>query len=219
MPVTDSPDTPRNTGATAERILFLLKTRGPLKTADLGPMLNITPEAARQQIQKLVETGMIVGCLIPPVGAGRPSQKWILTDAAQARFPNTHAQLTAQLIVSIKLIYGSEGIDKVVETMELANTREYIAACEQGRNLEEKVRLLVDIRDTAGYMASMEAEGENWLIIENHCPICVEAQQCQGFCRAELQVFQAAIGDAGQVERIEHMITGNRRCVYRVTPV
>lgn len=219
MPVTDSPDTPRNTGATAERILFLLKTRGPLKTADLGPMLNITPEAARQQIQKLVETGMIVGCLIPPVGAGRPSQKWILTDAAQARFPNTHAQLTAQLIVSIKLIYGSEGIDKVVETMELANTREYIAACEQGRNLEEKVRLLVDIRDTAGYMASMEAEGENWLIIENHCPICVAAQQCQGFCRAELQVFQAAIGDAGQVERIEHMITGNRRCVYRVTPV
>ena len=219
MPVTDSPDTPRHTGATAERILFLLKTRGPLKTADLGPMLNITPEAARQQIQKLVETGMIVGCLIPPVGAGRPSQKWILTDAAQARFPNTHAQLTAQLIVSIKLIYGSEGIDKVVETMELANTREYIAACEQGRNLEEKVRLLVDIRDTAGYMASMEAEGENWLIIENHCPICVAAQQCQGFCRAELQVFQAAIGDAGQVERIEHMITGNRRCVYRVTPV
>ena len=219
MPVTDSPDTPRHTGVTAERILFLLKTRGPLKTADLGPMLNITPEAARQQIQKLVETGMIVGCLIPPVGAGRPSQKWILTDAAQARFPNTHAQLTAQLIVSIKLIYGSEGIDKVVETMELANTREYIAACEQGRNLEEKVRLLVDIRDTAGYMASMEAEGENWLIIENHCPICVAAQQCQGFCRAELQVFQAAIGDAGQVERIEHMITGNRRCVYRVTPV
>ncbi len=219
MPVTDSPDTPRHTGVTAERILFLLKTRGPLKTADLGPMLNITPEAARQQIQKLVETGMIVGCLIPPVGAGRPSQKWILTDAAQARFPNTHAQLTAQLIVSIKLIYGSEGIDKVVETMELANTREYIAACEQGRNLEEKVRLLVDIRDTAGYMASMEAEGENWLIIENHCPICVAAQQCQGFCRAELQVFQAAIGDAGQVERTEHMITGNRRCVYRVTPV
>ena len=219
MPVTDSPDTPRHTGVTAERILFLLKTRGPLKTADLGPMLNITPEAARQQIQKLVETGMIVGCLIPPVGAGRPSQKWILTDAAQARFPNTHAQLTAQLIVSIKLIYGSEGIDKVVETMELANTREYIAACEQGRNLEEKVRLLVDIRDTAGYMASMEAEGDNWLIIENHCPICVAAQQCQGFCRAELQVFQAAIGDAGQVERIEHMITGNRRCVYRVTPV
>ena len=219
MPVTDSPDTPRHTGVTAERILFLLKTRGPLKTADLGPMLNITPEAARQQIQKLVETGMIVGCLIPPVGAGRPSQKWILTDAAQARFPNTHAQLTAQLIVSIKLIYGSEGIDKVVETMELANTREYIAACEQGRNLEEKVRLLVDIRDTAGYMASMEAEGDNWLIIENHCPICVAAQQCQGFCRAELQVFQAAIGDAGQVERTEHMITGNRRCVYRVTPV
>ena len=219
MPVTDSPDTPRHTGVTAERILFLLKTRGPLKTAYLGPMLNITPEAARQQIQKLVETGMIVGCLIPPVGAGRPSQKWILTDAAQARFPNTHAQLTAQLIVSIKLIYGSEGIDKVVETMELANTREYIAACEQGRNLEEKVRLLVDIRDTAGYMASMEAEGENWLIIENHCPICVAAQQCQGFCRAELQVFQAAIGDAGQVERTEHMITGNRRCVYRVTPV
>ena len=218
MLATDSPDAARNNGATAERILFLLKTRGPLKTADLGAMLDITPEAARQQVQKLVDGAMIVGCLMPPVGAGRPSQKWVLTDTAQARFPNTHAQLTAQLIDSIKLIYGNEGIDKVVESMELANTREYVAACEQGRNLQEKVQVLVAIRDSAGYMASMEAEGENWLIIENHCPICVAAQQCQGFCRAELQVFQAAIGDSGQVERTEHMITGSRRCVYRVTP-
>ena len=67
-------------------------------------------------------------------------------------------------------------------------------------------------------LASLQAEGENWLLIESHCPICVAAQACQGFCRSELQVFQTALGDSATVERIEHLISGDRRCVYRVSP-
>lgn len=215
---TDSATASRNTGATAERILFLLKSHGPLKTADLGPLLKITLEATRQQIQKLLEAELIVGQVVPSAGAGRPSQKWALTPAAQARFPDTHAQLTLQLIDSIKLIYGNDGIDKVVNSIEQANTHDYVNACAQATSLEEKVMVLVGIRDAAGYMASMQADGDSWLLIESHCPICIAAQKCQGFCRSELQVFQAALGQDADVERIEHLITGDRRCVYRVTP-
>lgn len=215
---TDPANTARNNGATAERLLYLLKTHGPLKTADLGPMLDITLEATRQQIQKLVDSGLIEGHVMPSAGAGRPSRKWALTATAQARFPDTHSQLTLQLIDSIKLIYGSEGIDKIVSSIEHANTCEYVDACAKATTLEDKVKVLVGIRDAAGYMASLQAEGENWLLIESHCPICVAAQACQGFCRSELQVFQTALGDSATVERIEHLISGDRRCVYRVSP-
>lgn len=101
-----SPAEKKNPGATAERILFLLKTRGPLKTADLAPLLKVSLEATRQQLQKLLDAELIAGQMMPAQGAGRPSQKWVLTEQAQARFPDTHAHLTLQLIDSIRAVYG-----------------------------------------------------------------------------------------------------------------
>jgi predicted ArsR family transcriptional regulator len=35
----------------------------------------------------------------------------------------------------------------------------------------------------------MEKEGKEYFLIENHCPICAAATECQGFCRAELSNF------------------------------
>lgn len=58
-----------------------------------------------------------------------------------------------------------------------------------------------------------EPEG-SWLIIENHCPICSAARMCQGFCRAELELFQTVLN--ASVERVEYLLTDSRRCVYRV---
>jgi len=45
--------------APADRLLFLLKTTGPQTAADLGTRLQITSEAARQQLLRLSAEGMI----------------------------------------------------------------------------------------------------------------------------------------------------------------
>ncbi|WP_433884720.1 helix-turn-helix transcriptional regulator [Pseudomonas vranovensis] len=207
-----------DSASSAERILFLLKTRGALKTTDLASLLQISFEATRQHLQKLQAAGQINGISVPSTGAGRPSQKWILTDAAQRRFPDTHSVLTLQLIDSVEQVFGAEGVDQLISRMEASSRAEYQQACNQAQGLEDKVRVLVQLRERAGYMAQMQACGDGWLIIENHCPICVAARRCQGFCRSELQVFQAALGEQAQVERCEHLLSGDRRCVYRVTP-
>lgn len=203
---------------TTDRILFLLKTRGPLKTADLAQLLGITFEATRQQVQKLQATALISGISVPAKGAGRPSQKWTLTATAQRRFPDSHSVLTLQLIESVEQVFGSDGVDRLISRMEDSNSREYQQACGDAETLEDKVRILVHLRERAGYMAEMQADGAAWLIVENHCPICIAATRCQGFCRSELQVFQAAIGEQATVERCEHLISGDRRCVYRISP-
>lgn len=80
------------------------------------------------------------------------------------------------------------------------------------------VTFFLQIRERAGYMAQMEPLDEGWLLVENHCPICVAARKCQGFCRSELQIFQAALGDENVVERREHLISGDRRCAYSIQP-
>ncbi|WP_309475835.1 helix-turn-helix transcriptional regulator [Pseudomonas donghuensis] len=120
--------------STADRILFLLKTRGALKTTDLASLLEITFEAARQQIQKLQAAELIVGISAPAKGAGRPSQKWTLTDAAQRRFPDAHSVLTLQLIETVEQVFGHEGVDQLITRMEKRQPQRIPAGLQPGRN-------------------------------------------------------------------------------------
>jgi predicted ArsR family transcriptional regulator len=41
---------------------------------------------------------------------------------------------------------------------------------------------------------------------------------CQGFCSIELAIFQDLIGPGWRIERQDHVLTGARRCTYRITP-
>lgn len=66
---------------------------------------------------------------------------------------------------------------------------------------------------------SEEPAGRGLLLVENHCPICTAARVCQGFCRSELEVFRDVLGPEVEVERVEHVLAGGRRCAYRITPV
>src|SRR5262249_5344869 len=87
-------------------------------------------------------------------------------------------------------------------------------------SLEEKVRQLARLRTEEGYMAEVKPEGKgSFLFLENHCPICAAAAVCRGFCDTELELFRSVLGSDVGVERVEHMVAGDRRCAYRITPV
>ena len=200
---------------TAERILFYLKTHGPVANGALAEALAITPEAARQQVQKLVAGGLVEGQQEAASGVGRPRQNWVLTEAGNRRFPDTHAQLSGQLIGSIRQLFGEEGLDRLIGQRETEARELYLREC-PGPTLEARLRQLARVRSDEGYMARVEREGEDWLLIEDHCPICAAARTCQGFCRSELQLFQEVIGEEAVVTRLEHLLSDSRRCVYRV---
>ena len=65
-------------------------------------------------------------------------------------------------------------------------------------------------------MAEWRKDGDGFLLLENHCPICTAATACQGFCRSELKIFRDALGADVAVERVEHILAGARRCAYRI---
>ena len=68
-------------------------------------------------------------------------------------------------------------------------------------------------------MAQARRDGEGWLLVENHCPICAAASQCTRLCANELDVFERVLGPDARVTRVEHMLDGARRCAYRVLPL
>jgi predicted ArsR family transcriptional regulator len=195
-----------------------LKMRGPQSSVSLGGRLGITGEAARQQLLRLEEQGLVMA-VSHVRGVGRPMAMWQLTEAAQRRFPDTHAQLTVDLLSTMRTELGQEAVDAVIGARERATRAAYhdaLAGCE---TVAERVAGLADIRAREGYMAEWSEEPDgSYLLVENHCPICAAAATCQDFCRAELSVFREVLGSDVSVEREEHILAGARRCAYRITP-
>jgi predicted ArsR family transcriptional regulator len=195
--------------------LYLLKMRGPQSAASLGTALGITGEAARQQLVKLAAAGLVEADSTPH-GVGRPTQLWALTENAAARFPDTHAELTVQLLRSIRSELGEAALDRLIDARAAESLTNYTAALAGATDLEERVRRLAEFRAREGYMAECQPAEGGFLLIENHCPICAAATECQGFCRSERDVFEQSLGSNISVERMEHIVGGDRRCTYRI---
>ncbi|NKE75814.1 putative ArsR family transcriptional regulator [Ochrobactrum sp. J50] len=200
----------------AERIMLALKMRGAQTAAAIGEQLGTTGEAVRQQLVRLAEEGLVAAHSVSQ-GVGRPSQFWDLTEVGNKRFPDTHADLTVQLLHSVRAILGEDALDTLIAHRETETRRQYQARLKD-LSLGERVEQLAAIRSAEGYMADAERQEDgSWLFIENHCPICAAADTCQGFCRAELQVFRAVLGPDVSVNRTEHILAGARRCAYVIS--
>jgi predicted ArsR family transcriptional regulator len=202
--------------APPDRLLFLLKTKGPQTAAELGPSLQITPEAVRQQLLRLSDEGLVLATS-EVRGVGRPAQVYHLAPAAQKRFPDAHAELTAQLIGEIRDVLGEGALEKLIHVRETGTRKRYEALIAGEPSLAKRVARLAEVRNKEGYMATWEKEGDSYLLVENHCPICAAATACTGFCRSEQSIFEHVLGRNVRVERIEHLLAGARRCAYRIT--
>jgi predicted ArsR family transcriptional regulator len=203
--------------SSALRMLEAMKRQAPVSTSALAQALQMTVEAARQQINKLVEQGLVQGATQSPTGAGRPRQLWTLTAAGQAYFPDAHAQLSVQLIASIRKLFGDQGLDQLIADREAESRERYAQAC-TAEALPQRLEQLAQQRSLEGYMARVEHRGGGWLLVEDHCPICAAASSCQGFCRSEQTLFQEVVGSAATVERGEYLLDGGQRCVYWIQP-
>lgn len=204
---------------TAEQTLFLIKTRGPQTAQQLAALLELTSMGARRQLEAWQQKGMLTYEDVADK-RGRPARRWLLTEAGHARFPDRHADLTLQLIDQVRGLFGEAGLDKLIAAREADSERQYRLHLQNAGALPERVAALVRARSSEGYMAEVETRDDGaLLLVENHCPICAAARQCQQFCRSELDLFQRVLGPGCTVGRVEHMLDGARRCVYVIKPV
>ncbi|SFT36472.1 transcriptional regulator [Lishizhenia tianjinensis] len=199
------------------KVLEQIKLHDEINAAELAKALSITKEGARQHLLKFEKGGWIEG-YANKSGVGRPVQYYRLTEKGDAQFPDTHAQVTVELLQSVKELLGESALDQLIENREKVNYQRYASKLDQKEIVEEKLSLLSQLRTKEGYMASWEEKDGSYYLIENHCPICSAARECQGFCAAELNNFKQLLGDEFQVERTKHILSEGKRCVYKITP-
>jgi len=203
--------------ATRQSILHALKTEGPLTSAQLAERMGLTAMAVRQHLYELQEEKFVT-VEERPVPVGRPAKYWQLTREADRLFPDAYAELSLSLMGALGEAFGADGLERVLACRSARQEAQYAARISRGASLKEKVRQLAKIRTEEGYMAEAQSAGKGaYLLLENHCPICAAAAACQGFCSAELNLFRKVLGPGVNVEREEHIVSGARRCAYRIT--
>jgi predicted ArsR family transcriptional regulator len=200
----------------ADHVLFLLKTRGPQTAQQLAEKLKLTSMGARRHLEAAGKMGF-VSSEDRAEKVGRPARYWRLTESGHARFPDRHSELTVELISNIRDVFGQSGLDKLIRARELQSETQYKMRIGKTKKLNERITKLALVRDEEGYMASVQQQTDgSFLLTEDHCPICAAATECQGFCRSELAIFQRALGSECTVNRVEHLLSGGRRCVYEI---
>lgn len=182
----------------------------------LGKRLSLTPMAVRQHLYDL-QHEKLVSAEERSVAVGRPAKYWHLTREADRLFPSAYAELSVALIDALGEAFGETGVKQVLASRCARQKKEYTPRIPASLPLKEKIQRLARIRTGEGYMAEMKRErGGGFLLVENHCPICAAATACNGFCSTELDLFQTVLGPGVTIERVEHIVAGDRRCAYRI---
>ena len=204
-------------GRTRFAILKLLKTLGSTDATTLARRLKVSPMAVRQHLYKLRDEGS-VSFRERAEGVGRPEKFWALTDCANRFFPDHHGSFAAKLIEAVEEECGSKVVQRILKISARDQISIYRERISENGSLRKKLASLADLRTAEGYMAEVRSNDKvSFLFVENHCPICQAATACDTVCAAELELFRSVFGKHVRFERTEHILSGDRRCAYRVT--
>ncbi len=200
------------------RIVERLKRVESATAPELASGFGLTDTAVRQHLEALETLGLVERAASEPVGRGRPPVAWRLTGLATSLFPDRHADLTVELISSIRDALGEDGLSQVIGTRAKAQEASYLRTLPDASSpVAERVGALARMRSAEGYLAEAVPEDDGTiLLVEHHCPIADAARSCGGLCQSELDLFKRVLGDDVVVERTQHLMAGDTRCAYRI---
>ena len=199
-----------------QAILHLLKQQGPRDSGTLAAQLGVSTMAVRQHLYVLRTEGLVT-YQEERRAMGRPAKMWCLTPEVGSQFPDSHAGLTVNLLNAAEHSFGEEGVKRLISRCAEQQIETYRSRIPAHESLHKRLQALVTLRNEEGFMAEVQHQPDgSFLLIQNHCPISAAAKVCAKLCDAEIEVFRGILGEDVAVERSEHMVAGNRRCVYRI---
>ena len=203
---------------TRRRILDLIKRKGPQDASALAGPLGISPMGVRQHLYVLEREGL-VSFEERSGGVGRPAKLWRLSADGERLFPDAHAQLLEEVLAAGRKALGPEEVGRLLDERTRAQRNEYRRRIPPTPDPGVRLEALARIRREEGYMAESKKNPDgSYSLVENHCSILRAAEACAELCDCELDLFRSLLGDGFEVEREEHIATGDRRCAYRIRP-
>ncbi|OKH33919.1 transcriptional regulator [[Phormidium ambiguum] IAM M-71] len=205
-----------------DQILYLLKMQGAQTATNIAKQLGVSPMAVRQHLQ-ILRAEKWVTYYEERRPQGRPVKLWHLTEHCSSQFPDSHADLMVDLLRGVEAVFGSSGLEKLLAERAGRQIQAYTARSveiAEGRDWSEKVKAIANLRAQEGYMAEVISQSDDaLLLVENHCPVRSAANSCHLLCSSELEVFRTLLGPTVSIQRVEHILQGDRRCAYLIKKI
>lgn len=214
--MTEASEARRELSDAKRRIIEQLKRVDGATAPQLAESFGLTDTAVRQHLEALESSGLVARATTTPVGRGRPPVTWRLTELAAELFPDRHADLTVELVDALRTSLGDDALERVLATRAAHQVDAYRRLIGVGAAVPVRVRRLAAQRSVEGYLAEVVSDGDDVVLVEHHCPIAGAAHACTDLCVKELETFRAALGDDVDVERTQHLVSGDSRCAYRI---
>lgn len=198
-------------------VLYAVRRRGDATVEQVADDVGITVSGARQHLTALAEHGLVAAAEATgaPRQRGRPRLTYHVTEIGDLLFPKAYGALTNELLGYVADT-DPDAVDRLFERRRdhrIESARRRLA---QHRSLAARVAELSAILDEDGYLATYERLGrDHFVVIEHNCAIAAVANRYGQACTSEIDFIRSVLPDA-DVERIHHIVSGDRRCAYDI---
>ena len=206
---------------TRHDVLLLLRRHPGITVSELADALELTGMAVRHHLDALAAAGLAVGepDRERPRGAGRPPARWQLTPAALELFPRRYDGLALEVLADVAEQGGPPAVEALFARQAERLATEYGAKIAGADEVTERVTRLAAIRDDAGYLAdATETCAGELELSEGNCAVHKVAEHYPAVCAMELEVLRRVLGPGVEVTRVAHMMAGDGKCAYRISP-
>jgi DeoR family suf operon transcriptional repressor len=199
-------------------VLYSVRNLGDATVDAVAEQLGITVSGARQHLASLVEHRLVEARPVDrPAGErGRPAYSYHVTELADALFPKAYGALTNELLGYLA-DEDESTVDRLFARRRESRIANATARLAPKRSLRARVVELAKILDEDGYLATAETIGPGrYRVVEHNCAIASVARRYGQACVSEIDFIRAVLPDA-TVERVSHMVQGDRHCGYEIS--
>ena len=201
-----------DTNDTRTNIVNLLKINNKMTINEVSAQLDMSPMGVRQHLGNLERDGLVEYSR-QKSNRGRPKYIYTLTDRTKGIFPESYKSFAIEILEEAEDIGGKNLVNQLLKQRMESQIKNYKKRL-QNKNLNKKIEELAQIRDEEGYMANINKNGDNYTLIEYHCPISMIAKKYPYLCETERELFQRTLGV--EIKREHHLICGSHKCSYHI---
>lgn len=182
-------------GLTRTRLLTVLRqANGPVGVRELAQTVGLHPNSVRNQLDQLVDAGLVIRSVAAPVGRGRPGLRYVAGPAADDPDPGAYREL-AQVLADA--LIRRPGAAAAAVTAGERWGRTMAADGVPAPTEHEALDRLVELLDDAGF-APQRPAGPGEPIQLRHCPFePLARERSDVVCGAHLGLMRGALRELG----------------------
>jgi predicted ArsR family transcriptional regulator len=200
---------------TRQDILNILRERRQADINDLSLALGLSPVTIHYHINVLQRDGLLEVKALRQ-GVGRPKNVFALRDAAFEKFPQSYHRLSDRLLDLLKSRLTETDLQQLFERIGQDIAAEHAAALD-GKSLEQKIVMLIDLLGEEGFMSRLEKVGvDQFVLTQYNCPYQYVVTRHPEVCELDLQLMNSALGTS--VTRHSCVVHGDSVCTFHISP-